>query len=429
MPDRKLQRRCRTVLVWALLGMIWQILQLDRGTVATMYLAAPPMFLLGGCLLERSRAKQNRLAWVGAAYILWFWLSRALLGDFLLEDSYFHLCNLSAAFLAALPYAGALEDGERQRGLRAVTVCMMIVFGLLAWRSLNAALSKEVVSLPIFKTKIGITLGDKRLFTGTNPNSTACLNLLTFMLCMHLGLRAYRRWLFALFLPVLAVLYMAIALTVSRTVMIQVSLFVGGTAALACLHLTDSRSWTRWLIAIPVGAACVFVCYQGFGMVVERFNAYGAQAEELLVGERSLLADLGTLTGRTDIYKRAIQLFIEQPRILLTGVLDSDLRTVCTTWLQHDHTHNALLQTALHYGLPALLMVLYLLVRAALAGIRLLRSPKARLTDQMLPLMLLVLLVGGITEPYLFTDNLPICNFVFCLVLGYVLEIERTLKA
>ena len=148
-----------------------------------------------------------------------------------------------------------------------------------------------------------------------------------------------------------------------------------------------------------------------------------------MIAHRSLVRDMATLTGRTDIYKEAIRWLAEQPRVLLLGILDAELLDAAELHFQNSHAHNSFLQTAINYGLPAMLMALVLAVYALRSGLRLILSNKAAFGDQLLAGMLLVLLVGTITEPYLFTDNLTICNFVFMLVLGYVIEAERHLRA
>lgn len=429
MSERKVYQSGLVVIAAAAFGVLAPMLHLEHGTLAMKHLVFPVvMAFWGGMLLNGCYSRKNLYAWCGIAMIGWFWVSRALLGEPLLDESYARLCGMSIAYLLALPFAGCMRDAFRKQGLLAVAVCYTAAMGFLGWVSVYASFAGRIVTIPYLNTHINI--GDGRLWMNTHPNTSACMLLLGFMLGVWLLTRFRSRLVHAAVAAALLGMYLGVALTVSRTTMIQLSCFVGGIAALVIFRLGIKAKWKQLLLAAAAAAVCAVLVFVSFSAVIDGLNAMHALAEENgMIAHRSLVRDMATLTGRTDIYKEAIRWLAEQPRVLLLGILDAELLDAAELHFQNSHAHNSFLQTAINYGLPAMLMALVLAVYALRSGLRLILSNKAAFGDQLLAGMLLVLLVGTITEPYLFTDNLTICNFVFMLVLGYVIEAERHLRA
>lgn len=425
MSECKQKKMGLVVILILALGVLAPMLHLEHGTLAMNHLIAPVLFAFWGFwVLTGCYGRKNLYAWLGIAMIGWFYVSRVILGEPLLDESYSRLCGLCAAYLLALPFAGVMRDHVRKRGLLAVAVCYVAVMGVLGWLSIYAAFIGEIVTLPYLDTHIHISYG--RLWMNTHPNTSACMLLIAFMLGVWLITRVRSRVVHGLILAALAGMYLGIALTVSRTSMIQLACFVGGIIALGVLHLSIKTKWKRIALAVPAAAVCAVLVFLSFSLAVDGINSMHALAESpKLIMERGFLDNLPTLTGRTGVYERAIQMLTTQPRLLLFGVLDSEWMEVIRPGIEDVHAHNSFLQTVLNYGLPALLLALALVFCALRSSLKLILNDKAAFSDQLLAGTLLVLLIGTITEPYLFTDNLTICNFAFMLVLGYVIETER----
>lgn len=428
MSELKLHWAGVAAILAAALGAFAPMLHLEHGTLAVNHLIAPLIFAFWGTMLLTGRYDRKKVyPWLGISMIGWFYASRALLGEPLLDDSYSRLCGMCIAYLLALPFAGCMRDFSRKHGLFAVAVCYAAAMGILGWISVYASFVERIITIPYLNTHINMS--DGRLWMNTHPNTSACMLLLGFMLGVWLITRFRNRLIHGAILLALAGMYLGIALTVSRTTMIQLSCFVGGGIALGVLRLHGKAKWKRVILAMLAALICAVLVFFSFSAAIDGINAMHAMAEEIeIVKHRDLTQDMYTLTGRTEIYKRAVQWLTTQPKVLMLGVLDTELGEAAYTNLQDYHAHNSYLQTAINYGLPALLIALALVFFALVIGLRLVLNDKASFGDQLLSGMLLVLLGGTITEPYLFTDNLTICNFIFMLVLGYVVETEHHLR-
>jgi len=145
------------------------------------------------------------------------------------------------------------------------------------------------------------------------------------------------------------------------------------------------------------------------------------------VRSRPLEKDLATMTGRTQIYREVIEDLLSSPKKLLLGVTNR----FAAMPGDYAHAHNAFLQVTVCLGLPALLMALWFCIRAVwlCARIVLLHLKAASAADLVLVSMVLTILLGTIPEAYLFyTGETYLCNIVFFLLYGYLIETERRLR-
>jgi len=306
---------------------------------------------------------------------------------------------------------------------------------MLAWVSVLAALTGDTIVLPVLGTNIYMSAG-LRLQAGNHPNICACMFLVAMMLGAWLVVHAKRRWLVA---PVgLASLgaYLAVALTASRTVMLQLGCFAAVLVLIIILRSLKAAMWKKVLLGVLAGTVCLVLVFVSFDWAAEGINAMAnrmtAHAESAastkVVAHRSILRDLATMTGRTAHYRDVLKMISQRPKILLTGMLNSDIVQALMESAGVEHTHNSFLQTLVNMGIPGLLMALFFTVRAVTVSFRLIFSARARFADQMLAGILLTFLISTIPEPYLFTEYLTIANMPFFLVFGYALEAERALR-
>lgn len=219
---------------------------------------------------------------------------------------------------------------------------------------------------------------------------------------------------------------------------------VAGAAFLLVWRSPLRPVWLRVLAGVLAAVAALMLTYLSFTWVAEGVSHFGAQAAETVetgtaaeIASRPLGNDLLTLTGRTDVYRGFFELIRHRPRVLALGVLNKNLTVELNRYIPHDtlaafyHAHNAYIQTTLQLGLPGLLFALWCSFLAVRSAVRiLLLAPKGRVSaaEGLVSLSCLALLLGAISEVYLFTDQFSMCNFVFMLLLGYALQTEKRLR-
>ena len=436
---RNVKRLCVTFLVLAALTEVLVALSFDRGILVMEHYMGPLIFAFMGMTLCMGRYGKRIDLYVGAAFVGWYILSRILLKELYIDYSYVFLCNLSCAYLLAFPFAHAADDAQKKHGLTAVAVTLCLCYGAIAWLCLLAALGGQQITLPYFGSVLGMNPYDLRLYANTHPNISATLFLIALILGTWLVAQHKRRWLGVILLILGVALYSGIALTVSRTVMIQFAAFVAGLAFVGCMRLSFKAIWKRVLVAVPVAVVCLLVVFLSFGwaadgltVVADSMRAVAETVSEPvkpLAAERDLMADLGTMTGRTIIYQQIFDLFGDHPEYLLTGMRNSTLAGTLQKYTSTHHAHNSFLQTVVNMGIPGLLMAVWFTVRGLWASARVIFSRRSTFANQVLAIGWMALLICTISESYLFTEYLTACNFPFYLLLGYTLENARSLKA
>lgn len=441
---RKMRWIGLVMLVVSALTELLTVLCYERGALVMSHYTAPMVFAFAGMTLLSGLYQRHKELWLGAAFCAWYVLSRVLMGELYIELSYLYFCNLCMCYLLALPFAHTMQD-ERQVALKAFAWVYFLAFGVLAWMSLLLALRGTIITLPYLDTRLGLQAVDKRLVINLHPNGSAVLLLIGLMLGVWLLVKHRRRWLILPAAVLMAGMYVAIGFTVSRTVMIQCGCFIGGAAAVLCLRMLKGKPlWKKLLAAAPVAMVIVLVVFLSFGWMTDaadRLNdamSAGAEAfsgtaaleagNDPLVAERDFLGDLVTLTGRTTIWKGIFQLMKDHPRTLLTGLLNSDIEGVLRNYTAHTHAHNSILHALCNMGLPGMLIAVFLTIRTAVCALRLIFHQKAAFSDQLLAVMLLVWLLGSITESSLFVESFTSCFLPFLLTLGYALEAEKQLS-
>lgn len=407
----------------------------ERGILVIMHYLCPAVFCFTGITLLAGRYRGQMDLWVGAAFAGWYVLSRILLKELYLDDSFGVFSNLCCVYLLAFPFAHCMDDGQKKNGLKAASAVFAAGYGALAWIGVLAACFQRSITLPWLGTVISFAELDFRLSTGIHPNVTACIFLIALLLGIWLitQLRSRPGRLAVLVLCIGA--YAGIALTDSRTAILQTGLFAAFMVFVAVLHSGMPGKWKRTAAAFAAAAVCVVLVYKSFGLVTEgilavanRLAAHAEAAGGHLVTNRGVLNDTKTLLIRGQIYKDSFRLIQEHPGILLAGVRETELASLIHQYTAAAHAHSAHLQTLISMGLPALMMALFFTFRAIWASARIAFSDKARFSDRMLAGILLALLAGTLTEPYLFVEHLTIANMPFFLVFGYVLQAERALR-
>lgn len=460
MSDRNHAKQVRllgfAMLVVMLAALLIAALNWARGTkLFQSYMVLIPFMFLGISLVRQDRRSHDY--WLGVLWIVWLVASRVLLGDMYFHRSGYEWFSLDcAACLFALPFAWQLEDGQKKHGLYIVSVVLFVVIGLGAWLALFCGISGENMSIPRLGGNFGFEAagdGTYRLSISVHPNISAALSGLAIMLGVWLlCVSKFRRWLFVPMLVGFAGLYSAFALSMSRTSMIQISLFAAMLLMLLLLRRISAQTKGRWMKiagSVLLGAAVFVFVFQSSYWIVDGYNAIKraemveqiveepAQVEEAkeseekertgYIGQRPITADLATMTGRSDIYRQTVRNLLQSPKVLALG------NTIPSASMPEDyaHAHNAYLQVAASTGIPGLLMALWFSVRVVWASSRvaICRLKMASAADLVLVCAILAMLVGTIPEVYLFNSvGTSLYNVVFFLLYGYLIETERQLR-
>lgn len=432
--SKKTKSAAVLMLAAAAMTLVLVIFSFDRGTLAMMHYVCPIAWAFVGMSLCLGSDRKQVDLWVGAAFVAWYVLSRMLMREPFLNYSFSMFSNLCCAYLLAFPFAHSMADGGKKMGLQTVAIIFVIGYGLLAWIGILSVFTDSLITLPYLGTKV--EMQRLRLWAGNHPNISACVFMVALLLGVWLLVHKLCRWLAVPVVLLCVGAYAGIALADSRTIMLQVCCFAAGLVFLAMLRLPRRAMWQKTIIGLIAGALCLVLVFFSFSWVkdgitclVNQLTAHAETVENQVVANRSLLDDLATMTGRTPIYQKLLHLVWERPRILLTGMLNSDLVQVIRETSGAEHAHNSFLQTLLNMGLPGLLMAVFFAARAVWVSLKLIFNQKAAFADQILAVILLVFLVGTISEPYLFSEYLTAANMPFFLIFGYALETQRTLRA
>lgn len=409
-----------------------------RGWPMLEHYALPLIFAFVGAVIMR----QQKIRWdyvICALTLVWFIISRMLLGELYLQNSWEHFCRLAICYLLAFPFAFGAGDQERKIGLKCVAWIYLIVMFVIAVLSLMVAVFGQPIQLPMVENgTIYIHDWEKRLYAPKHPLTTASLFLVALMLGFWQLCNSRRLWIIVPGTIMCLCIYAAIGLTVSRTVMIQTALCAGFIGVAFVMHRRIPKVWIK-VLACAAAFVVLLVCgYLGFSLTnhavwkaSESIPVASAETvQNTLVASRPLMADMATLTGRTGIYKGFFDMLRDHPLMLLLGGLQDRALAVLNHYTPFyvDHAHNAYLEVLLYLGLPGLLIAVYLVIRALWLSFKVVFLQKSSFADKLLAAFTVSLLVITITEPYPFTRSVPLYNFFFFLIFGYLAETERSLR-
>lgn len=418
-----------TVLACGLV-MLLGLLTYERGhAIMQGYMAALVFAMVGICLF-RGAYREDRVYWLGLAFAAWYALTRALNGDHYLQYDYnqYRVVCMAATYGLAFPMAAMLNDAEKRRALDRIAAVLTAVLAVIVWTGVIAALQGEIITVPFFKSQFGI-MGGRLYVLGQHPNITAAISLCGAFMLIYLVASHWRPWLLLPAVPLGAGFFMALPLADSRTGMVAFLLGVVIVAAVGFQRLRLPAKWRRIIMIVCLVAIVAVVAAVGFdaavGIVTRTTDG------EQVISQRSLLADLSTLTGRTGVYAAIFPTFAENPPALLKGFDEAEMVAAVNrhTPMYYFHMHNSYLQTLMLTGLPGLLAALWLTWRLLSATVRVLFVRGCGITpaQKLLTALPATLFLQGMLEHYLFLDSshYSILNLLFCLFAGYVIRLGR----
>jgi len=378
--------------------------------------------------------------WVGAGVVVWFAISRVLLGGGSLGQLWTSLCLLALVYLLAFPYAFATGASCR-KGLVAVAAVFFVVQFFFALLGLLGVVTGTLIEFSLEEAYFGplYQYGETRLWLTRHPNISAEYLFIALLAGLWLMCTIKRRWMVLPWLFASACMYACIALSGSRTVMIQTALAAGGAAFVGALNLPIQKRAGKWFAAGAAGVLTTVVAFVGFDLALHVCNLVVTWLPRALAETVELVqamperqgGNLLTFNSRTNIWAGVVRMLWENPRVLLLGMPEAEMAGMLEsyTFAQIAHTHNSFLQTTVVMGLPGLLAALYFTLRAVWASLRLVFCHvHSTFGDKLLAVALLTMLVCTLMECYLFTTFELLFSFVFFLLLGYVLETDRKLS-
>jgi len=421
----------------ALLMVLWAFAPLTAEKALPSF-GIPLAFAFAGLALASCKRRPPLLYGMGLAAVVWYALSRMWLGDLYLTQSGLYFARTAVNHLVALPFAFVLGDGVRRRGLDLVAAIYALGLFVLALAGVLCTLLNLHIYLPPFSTEIYVK---GRLYAGQHPNGSAMLFLLGMLFTLYLMFRYPRWWTRVLGAVMLCTFYVGIAFTVSRTVMVECALGAAVLAFSVMMRLSRPRRMAlRACAAVAVALVVLVACYAGLEGCISWQSGTVSHAETVIqeeapvtIDHRSLLNDMSTLTGRTEIYEAVLGYVGRHPDTLAAGMLERDIVTNlrAEAFSQFVLAHNAWLQALLTTGLPGLLLGLYftwVTLRLSVRGL-LVHQARTSFADKVILLLPLLLVVNCITECVLFAEQFSVGNFAYLLCLGYALERDAALNA
>lgn len=411
------------------LAMLFDLLTYERGHALVQSYGAALIFAMIGICLYRGDYRADRAYVLGLAFAAWYTLTRALNGDHYLQYDYnwYRIVCMAATYGLAFPLAAMLGDEEKRRALDRIAVVLTAVMAAACWLGVIAALRGEVIVIPLFDSEFGIMEDGRLYILSQHPNFTAAVSLCGLCMLIYLVVSHWKPWLLIPAAAAGAGLFMALPLSDSRTGMIAFLLIALIAAAIGFQRLPIPAKWRRIVEVVCLVALVAVVAVAGFGTAVKVVST--TSDGEQAISQRSLLADLATLTGRTGVYGAVPATFSQHPLAMLKGFDELEMMPAVSknVDMQYNHMHNSFLQTLMLTGIPGLLAAVWLAWRVISSGIRVLFAGGNAVTpaQKLLVLLPAALFVQGMLEHYLFVDSYSILNFLFFLFAGYVVQLGR----
>lgn len=419
------------------------------------YLVIPGILFLGAALMSWQTPLARRSLLAGVVGVAWLMIAQSAQRMAWQEPN--NISMLWTVYLLAFPFASVSK--QREKGLKfmvAVTMAIAVVFTVYA----------ALMELNLLPSSEQFHWDGTRMWALWHPNITACIFMMSIAFSLGCCFLVKKRWQKMMLLAGAATQFLAQVITNCRTSIVMTCALAAGVVFFWIFR----RGWKQFLLgglaAIAVFGGLIFLSdgiYEAHGkMVTARYIAQqqaptpDAAAPETVSpetvssetsvsdvpvqetteplpqvsiptqnGQRSFWADLGTLNGRTGTWRRALRAVWWQPELLVRGSADvgETISAVDPGGFQPEHAHNSWMQMLVGFGLPGLLLALYITFLALRGAIFLLLRTASEMWKKCVALLVLCLLMAGFLEPFLFAEYYGYYHFInlmFFLCTGYV---------
>ena len=405
----------------------------------------------------------------GFVFLLWYLLSRFLLGDTGLRLSVYTLGEMCTVYGFGFLFAAVSRDGNRRRFLNVLLSVLVLVFAVYAVVGVVASLWRVDITLPggVHETYMDEWTG--RLYIlEMNPNSCAPFSCFGLVFTVYLLLEYKRRWLLLPGLILIVLFYWVLALTNSLGARIGLTIASAPMAAILFFRFVPIKK--KWVF-VPVMLAGLLLTWYGFlltgslldgvsdRLLREKTIRQLRQVEEVgsgeeldtaveeymedyyyadLVSERESLLDNADMSGRTSFYVTVLEWLREHPKNLWLGCIESRITILLGNTVDdlrfYGYLHSSFIQALCVVGTPGLLIVLCLCVLLVVYSLKIIFSDKSEAAEKMLPVMCVPVAVQGLIESFLFVTSSSLIfssvfNLLFFILAGYIVETQRKLKA
>lgn len=343
--------------------------------------------------------------------------------------------EITCFYALALPLAFAMEDGERQWGLKTLAVVYLL-------EGLRLCLLAGALYFGILPEgyRASVFWDGARLLEMFHPTNCSALLLISIGLCLGMCLKTKKRWLQVVLIVWILIQFAVQTLTNGRTGTVFTCLLIG--AALFCG--IRKTGWKRAPLALAAGIAVMAILFLGSQKLysvhqkqmtqsVQQIQPAGGnepsqeevqqqtQPAEQINVQRSFLQDMFSFNGRTAIWKAAVNGLAENPKIMVCGT--DNVFAVLSENLNFNalHTHNPFLEVIYVLGIPGLVLALIITV-LAFRGAFIILWRNTDLWKSAVALSVLCLFGCGLLEPYLFVakNNQHYLSIFFLTGVGYL---------
>lgn len=384
--------------------------------------------------LFRQRSFQLLLA-VFAVFFLSIVLNEKFYGTLLQNRSYFDA--LVIYVFVCFPLGFILSEKARGKALHVLIGLSVGIIAVFCLVGIVAAASGAYLTNSFTDYGIGISPDPadagayQRLAVLCYPNAVGMMSCIALLLALYEALTTKKRFCRALYIVAGCICYIALALTVSRASMFAASLGLGLYAfRFAMLHLPKKWRWCRTIAAILLAALVLAVGYFGFRPVAAGVNqmAAGVSSSAITeVAERPVSNDIGNLTGRTTLWRAALQSMLDTPRLFLLGVSPCAVGQQTAPYLAsygiwYQELHNSYIQILYSCGLPCLLLfAVFLFLLVWQSGKGFFSQSVAMYADGYLPIPLVAILAIAVLETFLLIyQDLYFANLWMFILAGYI---------
>ena len=433
--------------------------------LAEKFLAIPCLLFFGSALCQRLSTTAKWTMLLSGAMILWFAVAQTQhhMNHMLVRN----FGIFAVVYLLAFPFAAVTED--EKTGLNWIG-WIYTAFSLLL---VGFAMMLQLDILPEF-LQDGVVWDGARASLIWHPNGTACILMLGIGFSLYFLVQADKKWKKWVMAVLIALQFLTISLTNSRTSIFLTCALIGGTV----FFVIWKGGWKRFLagaaaaLAVILALLCIYTALfdaheqiqidkllkeQEVQQKTEEMMAQTAPAEtsaeteapqetqpkkttqSLKVnkktgkvtivgsgssGQKELSKDMKSLNGRTKIWKAAFTAVQDNPSIKLWGTEYAALEISNRNSFPVVNAHNSWIQIMMVLGLPSLLMALVFTLIAVCGIWRLMWQPHGDTGKKVVAMIVICLLVASILETYLFLGEMPtsFANFAFFLCTGYLLH-------
>lgn len=402
------------------------------------YLVIPGLLFLGATLPTQLTQAAKRILFVGVVMVIWICIAQT--GQWFYGEGPENINMLWTVYLLAFPFALATND-KKQNGLKLISIFSIMTSIVLSLYGLLLLLD----ILPSFIQNVSWDGG--RLISMWHPNITACLMMIGIAFCFSYLVQSKRLWTRSVFLLLIVLQFLMMALTNSRTTIIMTCFLIASFTFLIFFKKSLKQIVICGLVTFISFVSLVVISNFVFNKNYDRLlKTYIEEQKENMItdistadedfqipttlpivnGQGSLTSDLRTLNGRTVIWKAAFQKMVEYPISFIRGMSDTYINNTSSV-----HTHNSWFQVLISYGIPALLISLYITLIALKNIVFLLINPSSTFDKKCISLLVLCLLGTGALEPYLFVEYsswFHFINVIFFICLGYLCYWRKELE-